>query len=92
MCVFGGDAERGVGGAAGEGLLVAESRGEIVEVVVPGDMEKGRGRGDGGDAVKGVEEGLGSGQVPIPGRGSFGGVEESRSGSAGICWLKGIDR
>jgi hypothetical protein len=39
---------------------MTESCGEIVEVVVPGDMERGGGRGDGGDVVKGVEESLGS--------------------------------
>lgn len=45
---------------AGEGFGVAEAGGEIVEVVIPGLVEAGVGRGDAGDGVEGCVEGLGA--------------------------------
>ena len=49
---------KGLGGAyvAGEGFVVAEAGGEVVEVVVPGLVEAGVGGGDTGDGVEGCVE------------------------------------
>ena len=57
MCGVGG----GLGGlyVAGKGFGVAEAGGEVVEVVVPGLVEAGVGRGDTGDGVEGCVEWLG---------------------------------
>ena len=92
MCGVGG----GLGGlyVAGKGFGVAEAGGEVVEVVVPGLVEAGVGRGDTGDGVEGCVEWLGGCKVGGPvGVGAAYGVGVVEGGGRGACvaWFEGVD-